>query len=292
VASGTHNLVDAAAVSAAPATTAPGADLLVDPAPVFGSVLPGAADPVLRLDPAAPAALDPASPGASSGPALDLPGSGLDAPGLLAGPAAPGHGVLPDAAMADPLSPTDSALAAIADVAPDVRVLVSAAVLTMAAAAMVGPRTSGSGADMSMVFRNVRLLPCVVKESLARHVEMLTALAGADGGSAAAVVPRAPVGPGSSAAGTLGASAEGSSGPAAHVRDALEQALGSFRDGFAQVIADEQHDVGEGLRDSRLMLQVGMLLGFVYVGFLSVWFWATRLRPTDESDGPTRRYVR
>jgi hypothetical protein len=66
----------------------------------------------------------------------------------------------------------------------------------------------------------------------------------------------------------------------------------SFRDGFAQVIAEERHDVGEGLRDSRLMLQLGMLLGFVYVGFLSVWFWATRLRPTDRSDGPTRRYVR
>ena len=26
------------------------------------------------------------------------------------------------------------------------------------------------------------------------------------------------------------------------------------------------------------MLQLGMLLGFVYVGFLSVWFWATRVR--------------
>jgi hypothetical protein len=161
-------------------------------------------------------------------------------------------------------------------------------VLTMAAAAMVGPRTSGSGADMSMVFRNVRLLPCVVKESLARHVEMLTALVGADAGSGAAVVPHATAGIGSSAAGTPAAPAEGPSSQAASVRDAFEQALGSFRDGFAQVIADERHDAGEGLRDSRLMLQVGMLLGFVYVGFLSVWFWATRLREPDRA----RRYVR
>jgi hypothetical protein len=187
--------------------------------------------------------------------------------------------------MADPLSPTDSALAAIADVAPDARILVSAAVLAMAAAAMVGPRTTGSGADTSMVFTNVRLLPCVVKEGLARHVEMLTALAGANGGSSGtAVVSPGPVGPGSSAAGMLGASAESPSSPAASVRDAFEQALGSFRDGFAQVITEERQEDGEGLRDSRLMLQVGMLLGFVYVGFLSVWFWATRLRQTDRPD--------
>ena len=26
------------------------------------------------------------------------------------------------------------------------------------------------------------------------------------------------------------------------------------------------------------MMQIGMLLGIVYLAFLSVWFWATRLR--------------
>ena len=35
----------------------------------------------------------------------------------------------------------------------------------------------------------------------------------------------------------------------------------------------------ESLDDRRLMLQIGGALGFAYVGFLVVWFWATRLRP-------------
>jgi hypothetical protein len=30
--------------------------------------------------------------------------------------------------------------------------------------------------------------------------------------------------------------------------------------------------------DSRLVMQIGMLLGVVYLAFLTVWFWATRLR--------------
>jgi hypothetical protein len=271
---GTHTLVDGAAVSAAPVTTMPGADQLLNPEPLFGPALPAAADPVMRLDPGSPTAL--------SGPAIDQsPGSIADAPGLLVGPAAHGPSVIPDPGMADALSPTDSALAAIADVAPDARVLVSAAVLAMAAAAMVGPRASGSGADLKMVFTNVRLLPCVVKESLARHVEMLTAATTAGGGPGPAGAYAASLAP---ASGTRGASAEGASGAAERVRDAFERALGSFRDGFEQAIAGERQDVGDDLRDSRLMLQIGMLLGFVYVGFLSIWFWATRLRETDRPD--------
>ena len=35
---------------------------------------------------------------------------------------------------------------------------------------------------------------------------------------------------------------------------------------------------GETLADSRLMIQIGMALGFLYTVFVSVWFWATRLR--------------
>ena len=34
-----------------------------------------------------------------------------------------------------------------------------------------------------------------------------------------------------------------------------------------------------GLGDSRLMLQIGVLLGLAYLVFLTVWVWATRLRP-------------
>jgi hypothetical protein len=268
-------------VSAVPVTTAPGADLLVSPEPVFGSLPSGATDPVLRVDPGSPISVDPAGPTALSGPALDQHGPIADAPGLLVGPATPVTSVIPGPGTVEPLSPAESALAAIAEVAPDARVLVSAAVLAMAAAAMVGPRASGSGTDMSMVFTNVRLLPCVVKESLARHVEMLTAAITAEGGSGAAAVSQAGVG---SSSGTRGASTEGASSAAGRVGDAFEHALESFRDGFERAIADEREDVGEGLRDSRLILQIGMLLGFVYVGFLSVWVWATRLRGTDRPE--------
>jgi hypothetical protein len=34
-----------------------------------------------------------------------------------------------------------------------------------------------------------------------------------------------------------------------------------------------------GWTDSRIMMQLGMLLGIVYAAFLTVWFWATRIRP-------------
>jgi hypothetical protein len=58
----------------------------------------------------------------------------------------------------------------------------------------------------------------------------------------------------------------------------------SFRDGFSRA-ADGRllDDDGEGASDSRLMMQIGMLLGFAYLGFLTVWFWATRLRPNPGS---------
>jgi hypothetical protein len=34
----------------------------------------------------------------------------------------------------------------------------------------------------------------------------------------------------------------------------------------------------DGARDIRLLMQIGMLLGAAYLAFLTVWFWATRLR--------------
>jgi hypothetical protein len=272
VAPGTHALVDGAAVSAAPVTTAPGADLSVEPGSVFGSALPGAAaDPVLRLDVAAPTA--------ASGPAIDQPGALSDAPSVLSPPVAPDASLIADAGTADPLSPADSALAAIADVAPDARILVSAAILTAAVAAMLGPRPGGSGTDVSMVFTNVRLLPCVVKEGLARHIRMLVE-AGATVGGPGASAPSIAVAEPGSASGALGVSGERPSDPTARVRNAFEM----IRNGFDQAIGEAGDDVGEGFRDSRLMMQIGMLLGCVYVAFLSVWFWATRLRGTDRRE--------
>jgi hypothetical protein len=32
-------------------------------------------------------------------------------------------------------------------------------------------------------------------------------------------------------------------------------------------------------QDGELMLQIGIVLGLAYLAFLTIWFWATRLRP-------------
>jgi hypothetical protein len=39
------------------------------------------------------------------------------------------------------------------------------------------------------------------------------------------------------------------------------------------------HDPSENARDTRLMNKIGLLLGMGYLLFLTLWFWATRLRP-------------
>jgi hypothetical protein len=40
-----------------------------------------------------------------------------------------------------------------------------------------------------------------------------------------------------------------------------------------------RHDNPENLRDTRLMMWIGLLLALGYLLFLTVWFWATRFRP-------------
>jgi hypothetical protein len=37
-------------------------------------------------------------------------------------------------------------------------------------------------------------------------------------------------------------------------------------------------DVGEGLTDTRRLVQIGLVLGMAYVAFLTFWFWGTRAR--------------
>jgi hypothetical protein len=44
-------------------------------------------------------------------------------------------------------------------------------------------------------------------------------------------------------------------------------------------------DVHENPRDTRLMIKIGLLLGMGYVLFLTLWFWATRLRPRPTRPG-------
>jgi hypothetical protein len=61
---------------------------------------------------------------------------------------------------------------------------------------------------------------------------------------------------------------------AAVAPDQLAQAV---RDGFLRG-AGRQGTEDDGMSDTRLLMQLGMLLGTVYLAFLTVWFWATRLR--------------
>ena len=95
----------------------------------------------------------------------------------------------------------------------------------------------------SIGFTNVRLIPCYVGAS-AHHV------------------------------------AATASDAAERVGDKVRVAIPSaIADGFDQAVQGRrENDDGSGLADSRLLVQIGMLLGFVYLAFLTVWFWATRLR--------------
>jgi hypothetical protein len=107
---------------------------------------------------------------------------------------------------------------------------------------------------------NLRLIPlhCVVGGSITRYASMATAGAttGLGGGVRAAAA-----------------------GPVA----AVDELAHLFRDGFMR--GADRPERGEptgtgddGASDTRLAMQIGMLLGAVYLAFLTIWFWATRLR--------------
>ena len=68
----------------------------------------------------------------------------------------------------------DSVLDVLAQAGQDTRLIASAAVLTLAGAALLGPRAGGSGADVRMAFANVRLLPCLLREAPDRQLTALT----------------------------------------------------------------------------------------------------------------------
>ena len=77
---------------------------------------------------------------------------------------------------------------------------------------------------------------------------------------------------------------KGGSGSHAGGPNGLSGLTQSFRDGFEDALGGGNREIGDALGDSRLMIQLGMALGFVYAAFLSVWFWATRLRGRPDRD--------
>jgi hypothetical protein len=64
-------------------------------------------------------------------------------------------------------------------------------------------------------------------------------------------------------------------GSAGAVKGVAEDIAKDIRDGFLRGVSGSADD---GLSDTRLLMQIGMLLGTLYLAFLTVWFWATRLR--------------
>ena len=157
--------------------------------------------------------------------------------------------------------------------APDARLLASAAALTLASEAIVGARLLGTHGDARMAFTNVRLVPCLVKASIGNQVAAFTGSRVPGERRAARAVPgrcrrtaaRVTGPPRDDAARTACAASSRASRPRC--------ARGSIRRPGAAT-----GEVTDGFNDTRLMVQIGMALGVVYVAFLSVWFWATRVR--------------
>jgi hypothetical protein len=130
-------------------------------------------------------------------------------------------------------------------------------------------------ADPQILFTNVRLIPCLVRDSVQHHLAPLTSALPGSG-------PAAPVAALSSDVATQGAVSGGSAVNPSDVgergRSGFQGLSEAFRDGFEDAVRGGNREIGDALGDSRLMMQLGMAFGFVYAAFLSVWFWATRLR--------------
>ena len=140
----------------------------------------------------------------------------------------------------------------------DQRLLVSAgiiAVTTIAFTPAGADNVLGTcAANARLTFTNMRLIPCMAEETARRYAATAgQTLSNFTGGGSA----------GRSAGDVRDVTRSRSN--AAAIRDGFARATGGFA---------ESEDDGDG----RLMVQVGVALGAVYLSFLTLWFWATRLR--------------
>ena len=161
--------------------------------------------------------------------------------------------------------------------ATDPRVVTAAGVAVLVGGGLGIWRGGPHLADASVMFTNFRLLPCLIKDGLADHAGTLAAGLGRRGPEAAAqvAVPPAMVPPQGAAA---EASAMNLPVVAERVGSGAPTGFGaSFHEGFEQGVRGNR-EVTDAVADRRLLIQLGMGLGYVYAMFLSVWFWATRLR--------------
>jgi hypothetical protein len=160
--------------------------------------------------------------------------------------------------------------------ATDPRAITAAGVAVLVGGGLGIWRGGPQLADASIMFTNLRLMPCLIKDGLADHAGALAAALGRGGPEAVAqvAVPPAVVPP-------QGAGAEPAMSPPLVVErigsGALTRFGASFHEGFGQAVQGSR-ETTDTIADRRLMIQLGMGLGSVYALFLSVWFWATRLR--------------
>jgi hypothetical protein len=100
----------------------------------------------------------------------------------------------------------------------------------------------------SLLFANVRLLPCYATATTQSVVSSTVARVTPSQERDARVVP------------------------------SIRDSLGKIAEGIDRVIERPGGDGTATPTGSNLLVRVGTVLGLIYVGFLTVWFWATRLR--------------
>ena len=97
-------------------------------------------------------------------------------------------------------------------------------------------------------------LTCMVGEATVRYMSALTSTA------------------------SVNRAASATAGVAGRVGNAATELGSTVRDGFMRGAGQIQDGADDEAVDTRLLMQLGMVLGTVYLAFLTVWFWATRLR--------------
>jgi hypothetical protein len=194
------------------------------------------------------------------------PGAAADP--VLASSAAPSGPsaslVATDPTLAAPAATHGSVLHTVAEVSPAARVLVSAAIISsvVGASAAAGEK----GGMRRLAFVNAQLIPCLLKASVQQHLETISTALSRTGGHAAATGGARSAGRGESSASPT------------RVQRLLDEVAQGFNDVVDGAVPDVVTEGGgrSALRDARLMTQIGMVFGLVYVGFLTLWFWATR----------------
>jgi uncharacterized protein YoxC len=135
----------------------------------------------------------------------------------------------------------------------DQALILSAAIATVAGVALAVRPSAVMGAQFYLA--NLRQIPACrgVREIVNRQVS-------------AAVAGTARLGVAS------GCAVRGSTGA---VKGITEDIARDIREGFRRGVTGGEDD---GASDTRLLMLIAMLLGAVYLAFVTVWFWATRLR--------------